>query len=348
MHYLLLNWLGNGLRRGAAALLYALALAGSAAAQGPLPDPTRFAVAMELGDMASAQRWLDAGLDPDFMGSRIGTGLMIAAWEGNIPLMELFFSRGAQIDKTNSLGEQAIMHAAWKGHVQAVQWLLDRGARVNREGKEWSALHYAVFAGHEQVARLLLDRGADINALSINGSTPLMMAAREGRESIARLLLERGADAGVVNDNGEDALAWAMRYKHVGIAKLVSTSEQFGDAVRKPPEAFGPAVRSAPVPDRIEQLLKDIRFAEFAGKPTDELRKAFWAAVEELKREVPPSAIVDRARPSALVIRARRGARGQESAELIYGAPGSDAAPARPAAQWQCRTVNGEERCVLR
>ncbi|MEW5890882.1 MAG: ankyrin repeat domain-containing protein [Pseudomonadota bacterium] len=343
----LLNWLGAGLCRGAAALLCAVALAGGAAAQGALPDPTRFAVAMELGDMASARRWLDAGLDPDFMGSRIGTGLMIAAWEGNIPLMELFLSRGAQIDKTNRFGEQAIMHAAWKGHAQAVQWLLDHGARFDREGKEWSALHYAVFAGHEQVARLLIERGADVNARSINGSTPLMMAAREGRESIARLLLERGADAGVVNDNGEDALVWAMRHKHVSIAKMVSTPEQFGAAVRKPPEAFGPAVRSAPAPDRIGQLLQDIRFAEFAGKPAGELRKAFWEAVAQLNREVPPSVIADKARPSALVIRAKRGVRGQESAELIY-APERDTAPAKPAARWQCRIANGEERCVLR
>ena len=40
----------------------------------------------------------------------------------------------------------------------------------------------------------MIERGANVNARSPNGSTPLMMAAREGREEIARTLLESGTD----------------------------------------------------------------------------------------------------------------------------------------------------------
>ena len=80
------------------------------------PSPTTFVNNMELGDLRQAEAWLDAGLPPDFMGSRIGSGLMIGAWEGNIELMRLFISRGADIDLANENGETAIALAAWRGH----------------------------------------------------------------------------------------------------------------------------------------------------------------------------------------------------------------------------------------
>src|SRR4030095_11100921 len=95
----------------------------AAAAHAQLPDPVRFSAAIEMGDILAARAWLDEGLDPDFVGERIGTGLMIAAWEGNIPMMELFVSRGANVNRANNSREQALMFAAWRGRREAVQWL---------------------------------------------------------------------------------------------------------------------------------------------------------------------------------------------------------------------------------
>jgi len=109
-----------------------------------LPDPVALGVALEMGNVDAARRWLDEGLDPNKEADRIGTGLMIGAWEGNLAMMELFLSRGADIHKVNRHGEQALQLAAWRGRTEAVRWLLDRGATVNRGGKAWSALHYRV------------------------------------------------------------------------------------------------------------------------------------------------------------------------------------------------------------
>ena len=79
------------------ALLAAPALTSAAA-----PDPVKFGVAIEVGDTRSAKAWLEEGLDPNFLADRIGTGLMIAAWEGNIAMMELFVSprRKSQSDQS--------------------------------------------------------------------------------------------------------------------------------------------------------------------------------------------------------------------------------------------------------
>jgi hypothetical protein len=298
-----------------------LAMLVAAPARAALPDPTRFALTIELGNLSAVRDWLDEGLDPNFRGDRIGTGLMIAAWEGNVEMMELLVSRGANVNATNDRGEQALMLAAWKGRLGAVRWLLDKGARINRQGREWSALHYAVFAGHEEVTKLLIERGADVNARSTNGSSVLMMAAREGRETLARTLLARGAETSTANDRGEDALHWALRHDRVRIAALVGSPERLAEAVRRPREAT-PAPRSKPVPERIEALLNEMRAAEAAGRLTEEMRAAYRAALAELEQAQTAAAQAEAARaaamPKALEITARRAAPAEQDATLIY------------------------------
>jgi hypothetical protein len=298
------------------------------------PDPVRFGTAVETGDTDTVQSWLERGLDPNMLADRIGTGLMIAAWEGNVPMMELFVARGADVNAVNRKDETALMLAAWQGQLEAVRWLLERGARINRTGLKWSALHYAVFNGKDEVARYLLDRGAAINARSPNASTPLMMAAREGHETTAKMLLDLGADTGLKNDWGDDALAFAMRYENMRIAKMVSTQEDFARAARAP-QSFGPPTRSAGAPARIQALMREMLAAEAAGRLTPELYENYQSALAELRQESERTARDDAPRPDApktLVIRAKRGEPGKEKATLIYeGGENQDVpAPAAP------------------
>lgn len=220
-----------------------------------LPDPVRFTFSMELGDVGQAESWLDAGLPPDFMGSRIGSGLMIGAWEGKPDLMRLFLSRGADINKLNANGESAIALAAWRGNLATVKWLLERGARINAPARQWSALHYAVFAGRSDVADFLIDQGADINALSTNGSSVLMMAVYEGHQGLARKLIEKGADRMPKNDWGDGALEWAMRHDRLELARMVTNPEEFNIAVSQPKEKWGAPVRSMRSSKELEDLL---------------------------------------------------------------------------------------------
>lgn len=308
-----------------AALLFCLALP----ARAELPSPVAFGVALEVGDLTRARQWLDEGLDPNFSADRIGTGLMIGAWEGNIPLMELFLQRGADLNAVNGVGEQALQLAAWKGQRQAVEWLLARGAAVNRQGLAWSALHYAVFAGHREIARRLMERGADVNGRAPNGSTVLMMAAREGHEDIARALIEAGADPRPVNEWGDNALSWAMRHNNLRIARMIASPEEFALAVQRPPESFGAARRSVPPPAQIGEILRQIRLVQAQGKPLDELRQALFDAVAAFKKDMPVTPPAARGkklakvtpRPTALMITADRKRVGAERAELVYALP---------------------------
>ena len=226
--------------------LCVLALLLHAGAPRAQPDAASYGNRLESGDLAQLRSWLDDGLDPNYLADRIGTGLMIAAWHGNIPMMELLVARGADVNRPNDLGEHALMHASWRGQAAAVKWLLEHGARVNGEPLQWSALHYAVFAGQREAATLLLERGADINARSTNGSSVLMMAVYEGHEDLVRLLLARGADTSVKNDWGDGALAWAFKFNRHAIARLVATPQEFVAAANLPKAQWGAPVRSTP------------------------------------------------------------------------------------------------------
>ncbi len=276
-------------RFGAALGLSLFFLAGSALAE--LPDPVSFSWAVESNNVKKVTAWLDEGLDPDFMSKPLGTGLMIAAWNGNIPMMELFVARGANPRRANENGEQPLQLAAWNGHMDAVKWLLEHGAVLNREGNNWSALHYAVFNGHNALANYLLERGADVNARSPNRSTPLMLAARENREEL-------------------------------------SSPEEFAIAVKAPKESFGEAQRSAAAPTEIEGLLRKIREAEAAGQPSEDLHKQLLAAVNAFRRNAMAvrnansrQAMPLPYQPKSIVITAKRGNPAAERAQVVASQP---------------------------
>ena len=304
---------------------------------GPPAPPTalEFGVAVEAGNTWAAKKWLDEGLPPDFLADRIGSGLMIGAWTGNIEMMTLFHQRGGSVNLMNRFGENALQLAAWRGHADAVRWLLERGAEVNRSDRQWGALHYAAFAGHADIARLLIDKGAEINARTPNDSTALMMAAREGHEGMARLLMEAGADPRPQNEWGDTALVWAMRHKNYSIARMVSRPEEFAKAVKAPPDSFGKAVKSVPAPLEISDILEKIRQAEAEGKPTDALRKALFATIALHRHESEVQTIKTKkgkgGKPEVLVITAKRNEAGRERAELLYEAVKAGAAVTTPA-----------------
>lgn len=265
-----------------------------------LPDPTLFRVQVEAGNTGRVSGWLAAGLDPNFLGDRVGSGLMIAAWEGNLPLMELFAAHGADVNAVNALGETALMHAAWKGRLSAVRWLLAHGARVEGRGgsMKWTALHYAVFADHADIARLLLEKGANINAQSPNGSSVLMMAVYEGHEDMARWLVGRGADTNVKNENGDGALEWAMKFDHMKIARMVSSADEFRAAANRPKSDWGQVRRSEAVPPDIEELLRIREILASRNMALDKVDRRIATlraryARASMKKEAPPAAVLE-------------------------------------------------------
>ncbi|MCY7314593.1 MAG: ankyrin repeat domain-containing protein [Rubrivivax sp.] len=160
---------------------------------------------------------LAGGFDPNTRNPQRQVGLFLAMRdEAPKVAAALLADPRIDIDATTSADETPLMMAALRGNAEWTQRLLERGAALQRQG--WTPLHYAASGPEAGVVKLLLDRGAPIDALSPNGTTPLMMAARYGSPEAAALLLTRGASGRLRNDKSLNAADFARAADRTALA----------------------------------------------------------------------------------------------------------------------------------
>lgn len=237
-----------------------------------LPTPLLFSNTLEVGDIKQAEQWLNNGLNINFEGSRIGQGIHIAAWEGNLEMLQFFLARGANINALNRHGETPLALAIWKNQQNIVDFLIRNGANINSPQNQWSPLHYAAFTGNDAIIDKLLQNGANINALSPNGSSPLMMAVYEGKINSVQKLLQNGANTEIRNDWGDRALEWAIRKDRSDLAKLTAKSDsEFQAAMSRPKSSWKPIKQSLKTSPQLESLLSMRESFVSQNKDTKEL-----------------------------------------------------------------------------
>lgn len=85
--------------------------------------------------------------------------------------------------------------AALRGQLKIVEILLSKGADVNaHDSAGRTPLHCAIEGAHMETVKLIVDRGADVTRGDRTGLSPLHMAVEKGLEDAVVLLIERGAD----------------------------------------------------------------------------------------------------------------------------------------------------------
>ena len=130
--------------------------------------------AISGGYTSFAEELLTAGANPNFVPKRTGTPLMIAAWNCNLEITKKLLNAGALVNLADMRGETALM-----------------GASGNcRNGA---------------IVQMLLDHGANANALTDEGFTALLSAARGGQSIAAEELIKAGADPAVKDKYGHTA-----------------------------------------------------------------------------------------------------------------------------------------------
>lgn len=198
--------------------------------QNPVKDPLdSFFDAIRNDRIEIVRRWLQRGMDVNSFDAHGDPILLIAVRHGASKVVaDLLGNQQVRVDALNRVGETPLMMAALRGDLNLARRLVELGAQVNRPG--WTPLHYAATGGHIPVTRWLLEESAYIDADSPNGTTPLMMAARQARQSIVELLIAEGADPTVRNEAGLTVTDYLDRN---GLLELARRAEVAARAFRK-------------------------------------------------------------------------------------------------------------------
>lgn len=177
-------------------------------------------VEMDLAD--NVTNLLQRGFDPNAADERGQVALYLALKNESPKVFALLMAHPAiKVDVPNAAGETPLMMAALRGSVPAIEQLVARGAAVNREG--WTPLHYAASGPSAEAVKALLARGAKVDAVSPNGSTALMMAARYGSEDSVFALVNAKADLKARNQLNLSAVDFA---RSAGRDSLAARLEQ--------------------------------------------------------------------------------------------------------------------------
>ncbi len=183
-------------------------------------DPgTRFAVAIEEGDVDEIRALLKSGLStetPIGDGEHKITPLLKAAWDGQGEIVALLLEKGAKINaRAADTGETPLMNAVSRGHLEIIGMLLKAGADITAKNRfDFNTLTTAVAAGRQDVAAMLLDAGAKPDD-GAAGLTPPQFAASAGNVEMIRFLARRGANVNYgVKSGGQTALLSAIYGAH--------------------------------------------------------------------------------------------------------------------------------------
>lgn len=193
-------------------------LASSSALAGVYDDMLN---AVNMKDLGKVSDLLQRGMDVNTTDSKGNSLLMLAAQNGDFPILELLLRNKANVLIKNKYGDSALMLAALRGHLDTVAALVAAGAEIDPVG--WTPLIYAAFEGHAEIVRFLLtlDLDIDIDAQAANGMTALMAASRNGNLEIVQILLDHGADVNSVTHGNMTALGFAQAGKHADIVGLL-------------------------------------------------------------------------------------------------------------------------------
>lgn len=144
------------------------------------------------GNVELVKKKIDQGISIESKDVKGHTGLILASYEGHVPIVLLLLEYKANINACeNHNGANGLIYAALQGHESVVEILLERGANINTiDNNRNTPLHMATLSGHINVIEILLDNGADIESKNNNKDTPLHVAAKNGQTAVCKKLLE--------------------------------------------------------------------------------------------------------------------------------------------------------------
>jgi ankyrin repeat protein len=151
------------------------------------------------------------------------TPIMLAASRGNVEIIDLLFTQGADPNKRGSMDRTALQYATEKNHIEAAKRLLAYGADIDAyDNGRLTPLVMAASRGYSELGVLFVEKGADVNIQHVDGWTALIDATAHGDVKFVKVLLEAGADKELKAKNGKKAIDYAKEYGFKEIYRILS------------------------------------------------------------------------------------------------------------------------------
>ncbi|KAK6077798.1 Protein fem-1-like protein [Seiridium cupressi] len=198
--------------------------------------PLGLAICRKKGkNFDDVQMLLDAGSNPNCMARRgwpdisgWQTPLLLAIETGNLELVELLLTRGADVNLAARYGRKRapLQMACEIGSYPMVELLLSWQVNVNGEAADEAgatALQLAAIGGSIKIAKLLLQNGADIRArpAKVQGRTPFEGAAEHGRLDMLKVIWDATFPEGIGKEEVSNAINLSRMNGHKGCEQYI-------------------------------------------------------------------------------------------------------------------------------
>lgn len=154
----------------------------------------------------------------------------IAAFKGNIVLLNILLARSSEQLLPNPEGKSLLHFSAYGGSLKCLQYLKSRGIDLGALDKQKrTCLHHAAASLRERscaVLEYLLEQGLDPNQRDVDGWTPLFWAAKAGNITNAQRLLGASTHTNVPGDLDWIPFAIATYHDSHRVAAILAPSDR--------------------------------------------------------------------------------------------------------------------------